>query len=688
MTSTEREPTPPTNALRSAHRSRRRRDASAEGRVPFRVAAAFAVLPIAVSAVRHGLAEWVPVGDAATTAVRANDVFSDHFPLVGMWSAASGWAGRPINFPGALQLYFMAVPMRLLGNTWGVLLGVAAINTASLLTACWLIRRRVGYRNATVACVFIASFVWTLGSEVLVDMTPMQMVTVPCMLLFVAAWAVADGDLAALPILALVANYLVLDHLTLSAVVPTMVVLASGLLLVGLRAERKHAPDQWARTKPRFTRALGIALLISALAWTPPLIQQFTGPPPHNLTNLYEASKIDPPRVVPWGEAISAVGAVVAAPPWWLRPTFRDPAFHSDGTGRPALLVIGFAVALAALYATALVKAKRRGDRTVATGLWIAFGTVVAVTITAKKSTNMLGLLPGYLHSLWVSSVFVWMIAAVALVRLWQPSASRAASLRASVAPIGAAALTVMLSVLTFPSSDQGSGTWPWAVPAAKEINAEAIPQLRGRGPVLVVAGGSLEEGAIQSSLLLALQAEGIPFLLTGTMNRHQFGKNREFVAEPPNADIAVIVTNTPAPRPGARLIASYLPPPSEEDARFAADDIQVRAWLDRSGTPKANPLLARTARGLFDSTTSLLAAAEKRAHDARRSLADDHWFASAAFGGTFGSFEGSWLDTRGIDESLLRRWGYQKVTRYRRSFYVYLGPASDLGISSPGSPD
>lgn len=646
---------------------------SQHGRALFRAAALLTVLPIVVAAVRHGLNGWIPVGDAATTAVRANDVFSRHFPLVGMWSSASSWAGRPINFPGALQLYVMAVPMRLLGNTWGVLVGIATINTAALLTSCWLIRRRVGYRSATVACVFIASFVWTLGSEVLVDMTPMQMVTVPCMLLFVAVWSVGDGDTAALPVLAFVANYLLLDHLTLSALVPTMIVVAAALLAMHLRRQRADNPELWPDVRLQTIRATGWALLITLLAWTPPLIQQFTGSPPHNLTNLYEASKVTPPHVVKWGQAVSALGAVIAAPPWWLRPTFRTATFRTDGTGRPAVLVSMCAAALLTAYFVAF-RAARRRDRTVATGLLAAAGSVVGVLLTLKKSTNPIGLLPGYLHSLWVSAVFVWMLLGVAAVRLL-PAPQLRIGRRTFQA--GAVAMTAVMCVLSFPASNQGSGTWPWAVGPSKQINAQAIPQLRGKGTVLVTTGISLEEGAIQSSLLLAMQADGIPFVLTGLLNRHQFGEHREFVADPPNAQIAVYVTNSTTAPPGTRRIAQASSEPTMSDAAFQAADRHVRSWLASLDAPQPNPVLRSIDPRLYATVQDRLDNAAAQARTTGKSLADVDGFISVALGTPIGDFNGSWLNSTGISEQLLQAWAEYLYFAQRRQFFVYMGPVT-----------
>jgi hypothetical protein len=123
-----------------------------------------------------------------------------------MWSAGSSWSGHQIHFPGAIQLYLLAAPVHLLGNTWGPLIGMAAINSAWILFAGWLLARRLGTAEALLGIGFLTMLVWSVGSELLVDATPMNMLAIPFALFLIAVWCVADGDLVALPILVGIAN--------------------------------------------------------------------------------------------------------------------------------------------------------------------------------------------------------------------------------------------------------------------------------------------------------------------------------------------------------------------------------------------------------------------------------------------------------------------------------------------------
>ena len=215
--------------------------------------------------------------------------------------------------------------MKLLGTTWGVLLGMATLNSAALLTGAWLIRRRVGYRLGLVGCAFLASLVWAVGSEVVVDITPMQMGVMPYMLLLLAAWSVADLDLAAIPILAVVGNYLFLDHLTFALAVPVLTVWSLALLAWGLRRRRRDERDAWPATRRRLVRFGGLAVALTVVVWLPPLYQQLFGTGPGNLGALLNASGAKPPYVP------KALGAARARwwPRWPCRPCGSGPPSES-----------------------------------------------------------------------------------------------------------------------------------------------------------------------------------------------------------------------------------------------------------------------------------------------------------------------------------------------------------------------
>lgn len=138
-----------------------------------------AVLPIVVQMVRAGLSGWIPAKDAAPTAPRAK--FALGFPptLVGMYTDASTWIGVPTYFPGAWQLYWMALPIRVLGSTWGTLVAMAVLNVCWVCLAGWFVRRRLGDRAAIGALALVAVLMFALTPALLVSPVPMVMVLPP-----------------------------------------------------------------------------------------------------------------------------------------------------------------------------------------------------------------------------------------------------------------------------------------------------------------------------------------------------------------------------------------------------------------------------------------------------------------------------------------------------------------------------
>lgn len=651
-------------------------------RFAFRIAAVLAILPIAVAAVRNGLDGWVPTWDAASTAFRVNDVFTRYPPLMGMWSSASHWSGTQINFIGALQLYALAVPVKLLGNTWGVLLGMAVINSAAVLTTLWLIRRRVGYPTALVGCAFVASLVWALGSEVIVDLTPMQMGVLPYLLLLVTAWSVADGDLPAVPILAFVANYLLLDHLTYVLTAPAIAGFGLVLLAARLRAERHQEPEEW-QTRWRSARnAIGVGAAITFVVWIPPLVQQFFTRQPGNLTSLYQASRAKPPFSATMLGAASALSATVAVPPLWLRDTFSNPRFLPDGDGRPFLVGLGCMLLLLGLNGLGLFFARRRHDRTIAAALATALMALALGFVTVKKSPGQYGLRGNYLHGLWSLAAFLWMVLALALVRLWPTLRVR---WRGRAPALGALAVTAVFCVLTIPRADLGAGTSAWSIPIAKSLDAQLIPALRGKGPIMVRYSGSSGAWAMSATVLLSLQNAGIPIRLEGVENARQYGFQRAYIADPPNARyIAVVSTNPTAPA-GYERIVDVPALSAKEQAEMLRLEAQVRAWLNEVGRPKVSHAL-RKKNPDFASGVDFDLGQLVRSLPEPGDLVGEKDFQSLAT---------AWLDKgqkvralhiSGIDPKVLQRWGELRTEDTEHHVFVYLAPIDRPGAARPDS--
>ena len=424
--------------------------------------------------------------------------------------------------------------MKLLGTSWGPLLGIAAINTTFLVLAAWLLRRRVGYLGAIVGCAFFASLVWSAGSEVMVDLTPLQMDPAAFTLLLLAAWSVADGDAPALVVLAGVGNYLVLGQLKYSYSAPGLGLFALVAFGLHLRGIRRSEPDRWPAVRRQAATWFLCAVALTVVVWLPPLYQQVSSSS-GNLSNLLRASTSSlaypglPARSPSLLGALSAVVAIVAVPPLWLRPTFLRPTYDGLGGGTPFVWATFCGAVVLGAYAAVAAAGRRRRDRTLLLGLLTALVASVLALVTTLRDPDPVGLRGPYLHFLWPLATFVWLLLALGVLRSWP-------GLRAWGAGRGLAACAivavVVLGCLSVPIADMGSGTPPWSISEAAALSPAVRAAVRGKGPVLIEG----EAWVLRNSVLLDVLAADEEFEVTVPYDVLTFGAHRQYSRARPDA--------------------------------------------------------------------------------------------------------------------------------------------------------
>ncbi len=554
-------------------------------RLAFRAAQILVILPVWVAAIRDGHNGWYPTLDAATTVLRARDVFSANFPLIGMWSSVSTKIGLPTYFPGATELYYLAIPIRLLGNAWGPLIGMAVLNSAWLLLATWLLRRRLGTLGGVWSLLALALLVWTMGSEALVDVAPMQMITIPFALFLIAVWSVADRDLAAIPLLAFVANFLLLNHLVLTMLVPVIGLVAPIALFITLRSARRDDPGTWPELRHRVARQLLVGVVITIVLWVPTLIQQFQNSP-GNLTNLYNASRVDLSRTVSVSEALNVIVSMVSEPPFWLRNTFITPLGATSAS--VAQLVI--AVVIVAVMTFLGVLAARRRDRTTLTALIIAGVALIAGLVNILMAPTDFGFKRGYFRSLWGTMMFAWLAVAVALVQALRGRVRIRATSARAFAAVGVAA-TLVVSLVAMPHQNPGKGTngsSDASVALAQRMVNRAVVLLRNRGQVQVSSAGDFTAFGLSSTLILALDSYGVDVCVPPEMVG-QYGDQR--ACDRGGPDVYATVTSAAFPPfYGEKVVmqATLLTPAEQRTERRLG--AKVRAWLATQTSIHSSP--------------------------------------------------------------------------------------------------
>ncbi len=638
------------------------------------LATVLALAPLFTSAVRNGLAHWTPTWDAATTTVRINDVISRHPPLIGMAAFPSRFTDTLYSFPGALELYLLAPAVRLFGTTWGLLLGMATLNAIWVLLIIWLVRRRAGDLAAVIACALVASLLWTAGSQVIVDPTPMQIGVIPFLLVLVAAWSVADGDAPAVLVLAVVGNYLVLDQLKFTLSAPTLGVFALAMRHGYLRRVRRDDPGRWPVVQRRQFHWLMGALAFTFLVWLPPLVQQFTSS--HgNLSALLSGStgQLTNGRGVGNPHSLlGAIGAVVATtvvPPLWLRPTFHNPTFDSSGGGTPFL--VGAACLLAVVGALTWLRgsARRRGDRTTTTAAATLLVGWLACLVTTRLTPDQEGYTPAYLHALWPLSVFVWLVTAVAVLRQW-PRVD--AALRRP-APAGAlVGVVALVAALSVPLANFGAGTPDGTVAAASSLDPQLRAALHASGPVLVRADGDVARRLLPT-VMLDLQDMGIEFRVEKPFDVQQFGSQRRFGPDDVSAvDVLLLSTDGRTPE-GYTRVATAAPLWTIDPGRFAEYDHKVRSWMrNQTEMHVADGVTNEPSR--IDQANATLASAIFDATAAGTDVADDAGL-TKLLAQSADAQGHSWVKVPGMTSDQVRSWARAKLSGQGAVVAVFKAP-------------
>lgn len=554
------------------------------------VATLVTVLPVWVAVVRAGTSGLFPYSDAATTVLRAQDVFSGPFPLAGMPAAAGSIDSFQVYFPGAWQLYLIALPVRVLGVVWGPLVAMGLINTVWIVLACWAMFRRLRIVEALTGVLLVAMLLWSFGSGFLISPIPMQMVVVPTVLLVIAAWSVADGDIVALPVLALVANYLWLGHLVLVLVVPAVTLCAIVGAVISYRAGPVPATAR---------RSVVAAVLITAIMWIPPVLQQLTVSP-GNLRGLVGGAAGERATLGSWGTSVHYLVELITRPWFWLRGTVDDPPYlylRDDPHVTPGLslrdLILGVLVlgVLAALF----VAARRRRDHT---GSWLVVVAVVALgsaLVTIHAAPTALGPVREYIWSAWVIAMFVWLAVVVNLLR-----ALRGRHQRHAVWPLFGA--IVVFGALDVPTASFGYGTDARQNRVVDEMLDQVVPQLEGRGTFQMQISG-IQDSVFGDALVLGARDAGVAYCFPARALRPD--GSRPACPDSVTAAVRVRVTDDEAATAaGEVLFRQHLLSPADR-AELARLDGAVTDWLAATPDPQLSRRAERRVQEHLGSTVS-----------------------------------------------------------------------------------
>lgn len=342
---------------------------------------ALLLAPFAVSLARAAHVAWLPSGDDALIGLRARDAFSAERALIGQPSTSHLYADDVgAHHPGPIEFFWLAIPVRVLGASAGMLVGIALVNAASVLVALWVVLRRAGPGVAAWSAVVLSGALWAQGTALLSDPISSSAGSIPLLALAAVAWAVADGDVRLVPLGALLASWVLQQHLAIVGPAAALVAFGGAGLALHLvarfrrrRAEGEAAAGEEARWWPWLAGGAGVALVL----WAPVLWQQATGDPGNVTAIVRYARTSDTPSVGLLAGARQAVRAL-GMPPLLLQWDLQGPALKDGPVAWYDLLVA--LASYAALAATVVLAWARRRSLAVLALLVLVLAAAGVVT--------------------------------------------------------------------------------------------------------------------------------------------------------------------------------------------------------------------------------------------------------------------------------------------------------------------
>jgi len=633
------------------------------------VAGFAAVLPVVVAGVRGALRDWLPTGDDAYSAIRADDVFSRNAPLLGTWSSASNYTGHVINHPGPLHFDLLAVPVRLFGHGAGTALGMALINGAAVALLGWLVYRRLGTLAAVVAFGLSAGLSWSMGSEMLYDPWSQYAPLLPFALFLVAVWCAVAGDVVAAPIAVVAGSYALQTHLSYSLLVPGLAVFGAAAVVLRLLVRRRDDREAWPGLRRRALRWGGITVGVTALCWAQPLVEELTADGEGNLTALARSVSASAPTPG-LGRTIRALGGTVAVPPAWLPPSYGSPSFGLDGRGVPTGLAVLGLLIFGAACALLGWRALRRGSTAVAAGAATGLAGLALAVLTCLRAPIRFTMAPTYFRWMWPFGMVLWLVVAVALLdepklrRLWSSEGHNRRNFAWA-----ALALPLVAGAFALPTVDNGTASTGWAIEGAHAVDDPVLAAVRGKGPVLVDVSISASSIGIGPAVLGALQEADVPFYVADPVYVRQLGNRRSYAPGDARTRLRITGGLGAEAEDGEKLVTRFDALSPSERAELRRLEAKVLAVVEGDGIPLSDDATRVFGElGRPERVDDIAEAARDPEAAVAGPLVRELWS-----GGEAQYAGGPLLDTSVFDPALMDRWAELRALRDDSSLAVYV---------------
>ncbi|HET6664607.1 MAG TPA: hypothetical protein VFG94_10130 [Acidimicrobiales bacterium] len=330
-------------------------------------------LPLVVAAVALRRPHWYPVLDLAMTELRLRDVGTRHTPLIGLPGRIGPSLAEQGSHPGPLSFYVLTPFYRLFGSSaWAMQAATVVVNLAALGTALLIALRRGGTRLAIAVAALLVVLVSGYGLTMLTQPWNPYLPLLWWVVLLLAVWSVACGDLAMLPVAVFAASFCAQTHVPYLGLAAGLGVLTIVMVALAWRGAARGSPER--RSIVRWT---GGSLVLAVALWVPPLVDQAINDP-GNLRAVYDHLVTPSEEPVGFGRGVELAllhldipglvigdsGAVGSLP---------DPSSDPNGSVVPGV------VALVAWAAAAAVSLRLRHRPLVRLHLVVAVSLVLGV---------------------------------------------------------------------------------------------------------------------------------------------------------------------------------------------------------------------------------------------------------------------------------------------------------------------
>ncbi len=498
----------------------------------------------------------LPVGDAAV--IELYTLLATHGQiLVGPYSRFIWHHPGPLYFLTAAPFYIASG-----SQTPGIHAAAVAINVASVAGIVW-VACRLGSATLAVALAGALTLYVARARELLVSIWNPHVATLPAMALLLVCAAVASGDVALLPLAALLATFVAQTHV---GFVPFAVVM-SAVAVAGAIASSRSAGRGG---RVRLPRSVNVTLWVSAALWLLPVSEELTRSP-GNLTRLWQFFVLDRRGGQPFGLSFRAWADSLAA---WSAPEFHV-AWGARFVPSVAIWPVAWCLVQVVGAAAVSVWAARTGRRFLAVTAGLLAG---ASGVALWSVTHIEGEIVDH-EVFWLSALGV-LTAAVMCAGVADAVSSRAGIRPRFPRGVVAAACSVPIALaIVFGIRDLAPDSFPFdrrvEDTRARALGDGAAAYLRDNGVRKPLLRMDFRTWAMTAGVALQLQRAGRPFAVeSGAVPIFS-----DAFAATGDEDAEITISVTPRhleleTRPGNHVVASY--------DRYFADAVRIEPNRNR----------------------------------------------------------------------------------------------------------